>query len=167
MNKKLTFPCMKVKLVPIEKCITNDYNPNRVAEAELVLLRLSIENDGVTQPVVTFYDKETDKYIIVDGFHRYILIRDHFKSPVIPIVVIDKDIKDRMASTMRHNRARGKHQVDLVGVLVRSLIEKGWNDMDIAKHLGMTAEELLRLKQVSGIAHTLKNKDYAQAWEWK
>jgi ParB-like chromosome segregation protein Spo0J len=158
---------MDVKLIPIEKCLTNEYNPNKVSPNEMALLRLSIETDGVTQPIVTFYDKETDLYIVVDGFHRYIIIRDHFKSPVIPVVVIDKEIKDRMASTIRHNRARGKHQVDLVSVLVRSLIEKGWGDVEIARHLGMSAEELLRLKQVTGIAHMLKNKDYAQAWEWK
>jgi ParB-like chromosome segregation protein Spo0J len=162
---ELTFPCMNVKLVPIEKVISNSYNPNFVSASEMSLLCLSIENDGVTQPVVTFYDKEADQYIVVDGFHRYLLIRDHFKSLVIPVVVIDKDIKDRMASTIRHNRARGKHQVNLVGDLVRSLIEKGWGDVEIAKHLGMSAEELLRLKQITGIAAMLKNKEYAQAWE--
>ena len=162
---ELTFPCLSAKLVSTDKVFSNEYNPNRLGINELQLLYLSLKEDGVTQPVVTFYDKEADQYIVVDGFHRYLLIRDHFKSPVIPVVVIDKDIKDRMASTIRHNRARGKHQVNLVGDLVRSLIEKGWGDVEIAKHLGMSAEELLRLKQITGIAAMLKNKEYAQAWE--
>lgn len=166
----LTFPCMNVLLVPSSKVQANDYNPNKVSQApgsEFDLLRLSLSEDGVTQPVVTFYDKDADKYIIVDGFHRYLLIKEYFKSPVIPVVVLDKDIKERMASTIRHNRARGKHQVTLMGDLVRSLVEKGWGDVEIAKHLGMSAEELLRLKQITGIAQVLKNKEYAQAWEWK
>ena len=164
----ITFPCMNVKLVPVTKVESNSYNPNKMNPThEYELLRLSMEIDGVTQPIVTFYDKEADRYIVVDGFHRYLLLRDHFKCPMIPVVVIDKEIKERMASTIRHNRARGKHQVDLVGDLVRSLIEKGWTDVDIAKHLGMSAEELLRLKQVSGIAQALKNKEYAKAWVWK
>ena len=171
---ELTFPCMSPQLVDINKVVSNEYNPNKISgsgpgepQAEFLLLRQSLEIDGVTQPIVTFYDKKADQYIVIDGFHRYLLIRDYFKSPVIPVVVIDKDIKDRMASTIRHNRARGKHQVGLMGSLVRSLIEKGWGDVEIAKHLGMSAEELLRLKQITGIAQMLKNKDYAQAWEWK
>jgi len=163
----LTFPCMNVQLVPIEKVVSNEYNPNKVSTTEMSLLERSIDCDGVTQPVVTFYDKDTDKYVVVDGFHRYLLIRDHFKSSVIPVVMIDKDIKERMASTIRHNRARGKHQVDLMGNLVRSLVEKGCTDVEIAKHLGMSAEELLRLKQITGIARMLKNKEYVTAWEWK
>ena len=162
---ELTFPCLSAKLVSIDKVFSNEYNPNRLGINELQLLYLSLKEDGVTQPVVTFYDKEADQYIVVDGFHRYLLIRDYFKSLVIPVVVIDKDIKDRMASTIRHNRARGKHQVNLVGDLIRSLIEKGWGDVEIAKHLGMSAEELLRLKQITGIAAMLKNKEYAKAWE--
>jgi ParB-like chromosome segregation protein Spo0J len=166
MSEKLTFPCMDVKMVPIEKVCSNEYNPNKVSAPEIELLYQSISSDGVTQPIVTFYDKDVDRYIVVDGFHRYILLRDRFKSQVIPVVVIDKEIKDRMASTVRHNRARGKHQVGLMGSLVRNLVEKGWTDVEIAKHLGMSAEELLRLKQITGIAQVLKNKEYASAWEW-
>jgi ParB-like chromosome segregation protein Spo0J len=158
---------MGVKLVPTEKVSSNEYNPNSVSVSELDLLYLSIKTDGVTQPVVTFYEKETDRYIVVDGFHRYVLLRDRFKSPVIPVVVIDKDIKGRMASTIRHNRARGKHQVALMGDLVRSLVSKGCTDTEIAEQLGMSAEELLRLKQITGIAQVLKNKEYATAWEWE
>lgn len=161
----INFPCMDVKLVPIEKVKSNDYNPNSIPPEELNLLHLSMGSDGVTQPVVTFYDKDIDTYIVVDGFHRYMLLRDKFKSPMCPVVVIDKNIKERMASTIRHNRARGKHGVKLMGDLIRSLVERGASDVEIAKELGMSGEELLRLKQITGIAHMLKNKDYARAWE--
>jgi len=140
------FPVMDVKLVSIEKVIANDYNPNSVATPEMQLLIHSIEEDGLTQPVVTCYDPGTDLYIVIDGFHRYKVLKDHFKYSEIPVVAIDKDVKDRMAATIRHNRARGKHQVDLMSVLVVKLVKLGWDDIQIAKHLGMEAEEVLRLK---------------------
>lgn len=163
----VTFPCLGVKMVPIDKVKSNDYNPNSVQSTELELLYLSILSDGVTQPVVVFHDKDLDQYVVVDGFHRYVILRDRFKCTEIPVVVIDKDITERMASTVRHNRARGKHQVALMGDLVRSLVKKGKTDEEIAQHLGMSAEEMLRLKQITGIAQVLKNKEYASAWEWK
>ncbi len=160
----ITFPCLEAKLVPISKVVANDYNPNKVAEQEYELLIHSIEEDGLTQPIVTFYDKQHDLYIIVDGFHRYKALRDHFKCEQIPVVVIEKDIKQRMASTVRHNRARGKHQVDLVADLVKSLLAKGWDDKRIAVHLGMTEEEIVRLKQVVGIARMFAAPEYAKSW---
>lgn len=163
-RKKLEFPCMNPKLVPIDKVIANDYNPNRVANPEMKLLAHSIEEDGLTMPIVTFYDKEIDKYIVVDGFHRYTIIKDYFKSDVIPVVTIDKDIKERMASTVRHNRARGVHKVDLQADMVVELIKKGWSDEDVAKHLGMTFEEVLRLKQTTGIAALFKDRKHSRSW---
>ena len=95
--KKLDFPCMQPKLVPIEKVVANNYNPNKVAKPEMELLYKSILEDGLTMPVVTFYDDKIDKYVIVDGFHRYTIVKDYFKSDVVAISVIDKDIKQRMA----------------------------------------------------------------------
>ncbi len=163
--KMVTFPCLNVRLVPTNKVQANDYNPNKVATPEMELLADSIEADGVTMPIVVYHDKGADTYIVVDGFHRYLLLRDRFKCPEIPVVVIDKPLSERMASTIRHNRARGKHQVDLLAMLVRSLVNQGWPDDEIAKHLGMTYEELLRLKQVVGIAKVIKYKDYGRAWE--
>lgn len=164
MTKKLEFPCLNVRLVPIEKVVANDYNPNKVATPEMKLLAHSIEEDGLTMPVVTYYDKEVDKYIIVDGFHRYTIVKEYFKSDVIAVVTIDKDIKDRMASTVRHNRARGVHKVDLQAEMVVELIKKGWSDEEVAKHLGMTFEEVLRLKQVTGVASIFKNRKHSRAW---
>ena len=161
----ITFPCLDTKLVPISKVVANDYNPNSVASPEMKLLIRSIEADGVTQPVVTFYDEMVDLYIVVDGFHRYTILKDHFKCDEIPVVVIKKDIKDRMASTIRHNRARGKHQVDMMSILVEKLIKLGWSDIQIAKHLGMEAEEVLRLKQMTGLAGLFKGEPYSRTWE--
>lgn len=129
------------------------------------MLADSIEADGVTMPIVVYHDRDADRYIVVDGFHRYILLRDRFKCPEIPVVVIDKPLSERMMSTIRHNRARGKHQVDLMAMLVRNLVAQGCSDDEIAKHLGMTYEELLRLKQVVGIAKAIKYPEYGKAWE--
>jgi len=151
-------------MVNINKVVANDYNPNFVAKREYELLIHSISEDGLTQPIVVFHDKEKDEYIIVDGFHRYKVLRDHFKCSKIPIVVIDKPLRERMASTIRHNRARGKHRVDLQAELIKSLLRKGWKDSDIAKHLGMTEEEIIRFKQIVGIAKVFSNTEYSKAW---
>ncbi len=122
--KKLEFPCMQPKLVSIDKVVANNYNPNKVAKPEMELLYKSILEDGLTMPVVTFYDDKIDKYVIVDGFHRYTIVKDYFKSDVVAISIIDKDIKQRMASTVRHNRARGVHKVDLQADMVVDLLKK-------------------------------------------
>lgn len=162
--KKLTFPCMQPKLVNIDDVMSNDYNPNKVANPEMKLLEKSIEEDGLTMPIVTYYDEELKKYIIVDGFHRYTIVKNAFKSDKIAVVTIDKDIKDRMASTVRHNRARGVHKVDLQAEMVVDLIKKGWTDEDISDHLGMSFEEVLRLKQQTGIAELFKNRGHSRSW---
>lgn len=162
--KKLEFPCMQPMLVSIDKVVANNYNPNKVAKPEMELLYKSILEDGLTMPVVTFYDDKIDKYVIVDGFHRYTIVKDYFKSDVVAISVIDKDIKQRMASTVRHNRARGVHKVDLQADMVVDLLKKGWNDNDISKELGMTLEEVLRLKQQTGIAELFKDRTHSKSW---
>jgi len=163
--KQITFPCLAARLVPAAKVHANDYNPNHVANPEMELLAHSIEEDGVTQPVVTFYDADTDRYIVIDGFHRYTILAKWFKLEEIPVVVIDKPIQDRMASTIRHNRARGKHQVDMMSVLVEKLLKLEWTDIDIANHLGMEAEEVLRLKQMTGLAGLFAGQPYSRSWE--
>lgn len=161
----MTFPVMQVKMVPANKVVANDYNPNHVASPEMILLIKSMEADGVTQPLVTFYDAEADQYIVVDGFHRYTALTVHFHCPEVPVVVIDKNLQDRMASTIRHNRARGKHQVDLMAVLVTKLLRLGWDDIEIAVHLGMEAEEVLRLKQQTGFADLFRQHPFSRSWE--
>jgi len=161
---QITFPCCHVQMVTAVKVVSNDYNPNNVATPEMDLLALSIEEDGVTQPIVVVYDPVLDLYVVVDGFHRYTILTKRFKCPEIPVVVIDKSINDRMASTIRHNRARGKHKVDMMSVLVEKLLKLGWSDTDIAKQLGMEAEEVLRLKQMTGLAGLFKGQGYSRSW---
>lgn len=162
--KKLDFPCMQPKLVPIDKVVANNYNPNKVAKPEMELLYKSIAEDGLTMPVVTFYDEKLDKFVIVDGFHRYTIVKEYFKYDVIAISVIDKDIRQRMASTVRHNRARGVHKVDLQAEMVVDLLKKGWDESEISKELGMDLEEVLRLKQQTGIVEAFKNKKFSKSW---
>lgn len=163
--KKLTMPCMDVKLIPTEKVVSNEYNPNRVASPEMKLLIQSIEEDGVTMPCVVYYDKENDIYIVIDGFHRYTVLKDHFKSDVIPCSVIDKDISNRMASTIRHNRARGTHQIKDMSKIVMELVKDNWDDERISKHLGMELDEIIRLKQITGLKEAFSNHVFSKSWE--
>lgn len=158
-----------VRWVPIEKLRANDYNPNSVAKIEMNLLFTSIKHDGYTQPIVTFYDKEKDAYIIVDGFHRYSTIKNskylrELNHGLAPIVVIDKSMNDRRASTVRHNRARGSHSVEGMTDLVYQMLKDGWSDVRICNELGMEADELIRLKYVTGYAKLYEKKEYNMAW---
>jgi ParB-like chromosome segregation protein Spo0J len=163
-------PIYNVKAVPIEKIRANTYNPNAVAPPEMKLLYKSILEDGFTQPVVVYYIEEEDIYEIVDGFHRYTIMKTHKdiydrENGCLPVVVIDKDISNRMASTIRHNRARGSHSIELMTNIVAELVESGMSDAWIMKNIGMDAEELLRLKQISGLAALFKDKDFSNSWK--
>jgi ParB-like chromosome segregation protein Spo0J len=163
-------PVYAVRAVPIEKVRSNDYNPNSVAPPEMALLETSIWEDGYTQPVVTFYDADSDVYIVVDGFHRYLTLKNSKRiyereKGMLPVVVIDKDIGNRMASTIRHNRARGSHNIELMSTIVAELVEMGKGDRWICQHIGMSPDELLRLKQITGLASLFLNRDFSQSWE--
>jgi len=168
-EKDFVSPVYNLRPVPVEKLQANSYNPNRVAPPEFELLYKSIKEDGYTQPIVTYYLEDEDKYEIVDGYHRYrvmleyddIYEREH---GMIPCVVIDKPIEDRMASTIRHNRARGTHDVELMSDIVADLVDSGMSDEWIMKNIGMDADELLRLKQVSGLASLFADKDFSHSW---
>jgi ParB-like chromosome segregation protein Spo0J len=167
--KNFKSPVYNVLSVPIEKVKANDYNPNAVAPPEMALLETSIWEDGYTQPVVTCYDKENDVYVVVDGFHRYLTIKNSKRiydreNGMLPIVVIDKEMGDRMASTIRHNRARGSHNIELMSTIVSELVEMGKGDAWICKHIGMSADELLRLKQITGVASLFENRDFSDSW---
>jgi ParB-like chromosome segregation protein Spo0J len=148
----------------------NDYNPNSVATNEMRLLHTSISADGYTQPCVAIYDPEIDKYVIVDGFHRYTIMRTHqdiyeTTGGYLPVVVIDKPPADRMASTVRHNRARGKHSVAGMSSLVFQMLQEGKSDAEICNAIGLEAQELLRLKHITGFAKLLKDHEYNLAWD--
>jgi len=163
-------PVYNVIGVPLSRIKANDYNPNAVAPPEMELLEKSIWEDGYTQPVVTYYDAAQDLYIVVDGFHRYLTLKNSKRihdreRGILPIVVIDKEIGDRMASTIRHNRARGSHNVELMSSIVAELVEMGKGDPWICKHIGMSKDELLRLKQITGLAALFANREYSNSWD--
>lgn len=154
-----------------EKVEANEYNPNAVAPPEMQLLYESIANDGYTMPIVSFNDEAIIR--IVDGFHRRETERrnkDIAESTLgyIPLTTIrntQADSSNRMASTIRHNRARGSHNIELMSQIVSELVEMGKGDAWICKHIGMSVDELLRLKQITGLASLFLNKDFSESWE--
>lgn len=165
LTKKIEFPVMNVRMIPIEKITANDYNPNKVAPPEMRLLKKSIEEDGYTQPIVVIYDNKKDMYVVVDGFHRYRCGIEYFHLDELPCTVIEKDIKNRMASTIRHNRARGTHQIKDMSTLVADLYQTGWDDAEICNQLGMELDEVLRLKQITGLKEAFSNHEFSKSWE--
>lgn len=170
MKKSFKSPAYNVIAVPIEKIQANTYNPNHVAPPEMQLLYQSIKEDGYTMPIVCYYLRDKDKYEIVDGYHRYTTMLKHKdiyerEHGMLPVSVIDKPIEDRIASTIRHNRARGSHDVDLMTNIVKELKEAGMSDKWIMKNIGMSADELLRLKQIGGLAALFAQEDFSKSWE--
>ncbi len=162
-----------VKWVKNTKVTHNDYNPNKVAPPEMKLLELSIVNDGYTQPIVSWSNPEKDKIEVIDGFHRHrvgkeskvVSQRVQGYLPVVDIRTEQSGKSDRMASTIRHNRARGKHQVDAMSSIVIELKNRNWRNARIAKELGMDEEEVLRLCQIAGMETLFSDKDFSRAWE--
>jgi len=169
IDKGYESPVYDVKSVPISQVTANDYNPNSVAPPEMALLETSIWEDGYTQPVVTVYDRENDKYVVIDGFHRFLTLMNSERikereKGMLPVVVLDKEMGDRMASTIRHNRARGSHNIELMSTIVTELVEMGKGDRWICQHIGMSIDELLRMKQITGVAALFANKDFSDSW---
>ncbi|MDR0872238.1 MAG: ParB/RepB/Spo0J family partition protein [Prevotellaceae bacterium] len=163
-------PVYNVISVPVEKIQANSYNPNAVAPPEMKLLYQSIKEDGYTMPIVCYYLANIDRYEIVDGFHRYTVMLKHRdiyerENGMMPVVVIEKDVSNRMASTIRHNRARGSHDIELMSNIVSELVESGMSDAWIMRNIGMDADELLRLKQITGLAALFRDRDFSNSWE--
>ncbi|HZK38142.1 MAG TPA: ParB/RepB/Spo0J family partition protein [Clostridia bacterium] len=163
-------PVYNIKRVPIEKIQSNAYNPNVVSPPEMTLLYVSIKQDGYTMPIVCYYLESEDKYEIVDGFHRYRVMKENKdiydrEGGCLPVSIIDKPLENRMASTIRHNRARGTHSIELMTNIVAELVDSGMSDEWIAKNLGMDWNEILRLKQISGLADLFKDKEFSNSWE--
>lgn len=158
-------PVSYVIWVESDLVYANDYNPNTVAVPEMELLELSIKSDGFTQPIVTF---KTEKgYEVVDGFHRH-LVGKKMGLSHLPVVVIKKERtgkNDRVASTIRHNRARGKHRIEAMSEIVADLGKRNWSDKKIGKELGMDPDEVLRLKQITGLTELFADKDFSTAWD--
>lgn len=164
-------PVECVQWVKSDLVFANDYNPNSVAPPEMELLHTSIQEDGYTQPIVVW--QHDGIYEVVDGFHRnrvgkeYADIKERIHG-YLPVVVINNDREDkgdRIASTIRHNRARGKHKVEAMSDIVLDLKKRNWSDAKIAKELGMDADEVLRLAQIQGLAEMFADREFSQAWE--
>lgn len=160
-----------VQWVPQDGVSANDYNPNSVAPPEMELLRVSIIADGYTQPIVG--NMENGRYEVVDGFHRHrvgkecedVAARIKGYLPIVQIRASQADITDRMAATIRHNRARGKHRVEAMSDIVIELKRRNWSDEKIAKNLGMEPDEILRLCQISGLAEMFSDQEFSSAWD--
>ena len=155
--EEYTSPVYKVRAVPVEKVVANSYNPNVVAPPEMKLLEVSIWEDGFTSPCVCYYVPEEDIYELVDGYHRYMVMKTSKRiyereRGLLPVTVIEKDLSNRMASTIRHNRARGTHNIELMSHIVSELSKSGMSDAWIQRNIGMDRDEILRLKQISGLA---------------
>lgn len=156
-----------------DNVVANDYNPNKVAPPEMELLEVSIMNDGYTQPIVTWLNDQKNKTEVIDGFHRnrvgkeskVVNKRIHGYLPIVNIRTEQSGKNDRIASTIRHNRARGKHQVDAMSEIVIELKNRNWSNQRISKQLGMDEEEVLRLCQISGIENLFSDADFSKAWE--
>lgn len=167
-----TEPVDFVKWVKNPLVHSNDYNPNSVAPPEMELLRLSISSDGYTQPIVSMPDPD-GRYEVIDGFHRHRVGKEcediqqkvHGYLPIVQIRETQEGRNDRMASTIRHNRARGKHKVEAMSDIVVELKRRFWSDDRIAKELGMDADEVLRLQQITGLSGLFASREFSEAWD--
>lgn len=165
-------PALNVQLLPANQIQGNDYNPNKVAPPEMKLLKLSMKKDGVTMPVVVSDTPEKKKYpyTVVDGFHRTTIIQQdkEINSSLhgyVPCSRLNKGLEDRVTSTVRHNMARGTHQVELSAKLIILLKKHNWTNARIGMELGMDADEVLRLKQITGIAEAFKDEEFSKSWD--
>jgi len=169
LTKPENHPVSRVVWIDTEKIHANDYNPNSVAPPEMRLLQLSIESDGYTQPIVVWdCSEDGSDFEVIDGYHRYRIGTDKLALPKLPCVIINKDRAgkgDRIASTIRHNRARGKHQIGVMSDIVQDLARRNWGDQKIARELGMEPDEVLRLKQITGLAELFADQEFSEAWE--
>jgi len=156
-------PACSPRLLPAHSIRGNDYNPNKTAPTEMDLLEQSMRADGITMALVVMPEPDGGA-VVVDGFHRKTVAIDRLGRSYVPCAVLDRPLAERMASTVRHNRARGKHEVELMGALVREMMQLGVDDESIASRLGMSVEELVRLKQTVGAAALLASKEYGRAW---
>lgn len=158
-----------VRWIKADKVKANEYNPNKVASTEMKLLHTSIKLDGYTQPIVA-YKLDNGEYEVVDGFHRNRVGKEYKDinkriHGYLPIVALDKPLDERIGSTIRHNRARGTHQIRSMSEIVLDLVKAGWTDEDICKKIGMELDEVIKLKQITGLKEAFQNYDFSKSWE--
>lgn len=166
----LEHPALNVHLVPIDCVEGNEYNPNKIAPPEMKLLELSIQKDGLTMPVVVASEKKGNNWVVVDGFHRTAVCKEvpDIKNGLkgyLPVSVLDKNLENRVAATVRHNMARGTHQVELSAKLVAFLKRNDWSNKRIGEELGMDPDEVLRLRQITGLAEAFQDQEFSKSWE--
>ena len=165
-DEEVRVPCLNTLLVKSELVVANSYNPNHVSNDKMHLLQQSILDNGFCFPVVAIFDPEQEKFVIIDGFHRRMISgEDWLDLDYVPVVVLEHDIKQRMAATVQFNKARGVHQLDLDAEVIRALVEQGLSEEEIAAKLGMELESVHRYKQVAGIASLFARSEYSKAWE--
>lgn len=157
----LKFNC-DVKFIDINLVEANDYNPNFINRVNMDLLKTSIEQNGYCYPIIVIFDK--DKYVIIDGYHRYKILKEVFKSKIIPVIVLDHSLNERITATVQFNRARGTHKIDGDAHIVVTLSKNGMIDDDICKYLGMCKDEVLRLKQSTGLKESFLNHEFSKSW---
>lgn len=158
-----------VRWIPTDKVKANEYNPNKVASAEMKLLHTSIKLDGYTQPIVA-YKLDNGEYEVVDGFHRNRVGKEYKDinqriHGYLPLVILDKPLDERIGSTIRHNRARGTHQIRSMSEIVIDLAKAGWTDEEICKKIGMELDEVIKLKQITGLKEAFQNHEFSKSWE--
>lgn len=157
---------VNVKFVPIDSVEANDYNPNVVSKVNMDLLKTSIDQNDFCYPVITVFDSEREKYIIVDGFHRYKILKEVYESDIIPIIVLQNhSINDRLTATVQFNRARGTHKISGDANIVVTLSKNGMTDENICKYLGMDIDEVIRLKQTTGLREAFSKHKFSESWE--
>lgn len=164
-NRQISVPCANTLLVARSLVVANTYNPNHVSDDKLELLRQSILDNGFAFPIVTIWDDDQQLFVVVDGFHRYLVSGPKWLDLThVPLAVLSHNITQRMVATWQFNKARGHHEVDLDAELIRSLIQQGMEEDEIAQHLGIDLDTVFRYKQITGIAELFKNADYSMSW---
>lgn len=165
-GQKIVVPCANTILVKRNLVVANTYNPNHVSDDKMELLRQSVVDNGFAFPVVVIWDEEQELFVVVDGFHRYMISGPKWLGlSYVPVAVLEHDAAQRMLATWQFNKARGSHEVDLDADLIRALIQQGMEEDEIATHLGIDLDTVHRYKQVTGIAELFKNADYSMAWD--
>lgn len=165
-GQDILIPCANTLLVRRELIVANTYNPNRVSDDKMELLRQSILSNGFAFPVVVIWEDEQELFVVVDGFHRYTISGPKWLGMShVPVAVLSLDASERLAATWQFNKARGGHQVDLDADLIRALIEQDVDENEICKRLGIDLDTVHRYKQLTGIAELFKNAEYSMAWE--